>query len=105
MVVDPDILDGYTMKGAYHILTTPVTTIDVDATRDLVWHKQVLLKASLVAWRLLKDRLPTKTNLQHRGLLQVDAIRCVSGCGTEESASHLFIHSKEFGSLWQHIIS
>jgi hypothetical protein len=102
---DPDIRDGYTVNGAYHILTTPVTTMDADATSDLVWHKQVPLKVSLVAWRLLKDRLPTKINLQRRGLLQADDITCVSGCGIEESASHLFFHCKEFGSLWHYIKS
>jgi len=30
---------------------------------------------------------------------------CVSGCGKEESASHLFLHCHVFGSLWQHIRS
>jgi len=102
---DPDIHDGYTVKGAHQILTTRVSTIDVDATRDPVWHKQLPLKVSLVAWRLLKDMLPTKINLQRRGLLQADAIRCLSGCGTEESASHLFLHCNVFSSLWQHIRS
>jgi len=59
---DPDIHVGYTVRGAYHALTSTDTHIP-DATENLVWHKQVPLKVSIVAWRLLKDRLPTKENL------------------------------------------
>ncbi|AES68870.1 hypothetical protein MTR_3g017430 [Medicago truncatula] len=40
-----------------------------------------------------------------RGILQVADARCVSGCDTDESASHLFLHCEVFGSLWQHIRS
>jgi len=52
---------------------------------------------------LLKDKLPTKLNLQRRSILQAADIRCVLGCGFEESESHLFLHCEVFGSLWQHI--
>jgi len=61
------------------------------------------LKASIVIWRLLKDRLPTRINLQRCGLLQAADTMCVSGCGNAESASHLFLHCDVFGSLWQYI--
>jgi hypothetical protein len=37
------------------------------AARDLLWHIHVLLKVSIFAWRLLHDRMPTKTNLVTRG--------------------------------------
>ncbi|PNY16833.1 hypothetical protein L195_g013560 [Trifolium pratense] len=30
---------------------------------NLIWHKQVPLKVPVLAWRLLRDRLPTKSNL------------------------------------------
>ena len=60
---DPDIHHRYTVRGAYHALTS-MTPLTSDASEHLVWHKQVPLKVSIVAWRLLKDRLPTKLNLQ-----------------------------------------
>ncbi|MCI74342.1 hypothetical protein A2U01_0095606, partial [Trifolium medium] len=28
---------------------------DADATSDLIWHKQVHLKVSVLAWRLLRN--------------------------------------------------
>ncbi|RHN68759.1 hypothetical protein MtrunA17_Chr3g0117361 [Medicago truncatula] len=30
---------------------------------------------------------------------------CVTGCGKEESAPHLFIHCATFSTLWHHIRS
>jgi hypothetical protein len=88
--------------GAYHIHSTPVSpTLDMHS--DHIWHKQVPLKVSIVAWRLLKDRLPTRNNLVRRGIVQVAGTMCVAGCGNEESAAHLFPHCGVFGSLWQHI--
>ena len=95
------VLQWLFSEGAYQILTSTVPP-QVDATIDLVWHKQVSLKVSIVAWRLLKGRLPTKLNLQRRGILQAADTRCVSGCGFDESASHLLLHCEVFGSLWQH---
>jgi hypothetical protein len=101
---DPDIHDGYTVRGAYHVLTS-MTPLHDDAAEHLVWHKQVPLKVSIVAWRLLKDRLPTKLNLQRRGIVQVADNLCISGCGNAESAVHLFLHCQVFGSLWNRIRS
>lgn len=49
------------------------------------------------------DRLPTKINLLRHGIIQPAAVRCVAGCGVDESAPHMFIHCDIFGSLWQHI--
>jgi hypothetical protein len=63
------------------------------------------LKVSILAWRLLRDRLPTKNNLLRRGIIQADNIRCVAGCGFDESATHPFLHCELFGSLWQHVRS
>jgi hypothetical protein len=75
----------------------------VDSALDLVWHHQVLLKVSIFAWRLLRNRLPTKTNLAARGILQTDAALCVAGCGQVESADHLFISCSSYVPLWQQL--
>jgi len=95
---DPNIHDGYTVRGAYYALTS-TTSPTIDTTTNLVWHKQVPLKVSIAAWRLLKDRLPTKINLLRRDIAQVTDTMCVSGCGKDELSSHLFLHCHVFGSL------
>ncbi|PNX84965.1 receptor-like kinase [Trifolium pratense] len=95
--LDPDT--GYTVRGAYQFLTS-IDLVTMDDAENLIWHPQVPLKVSVLAWRLLRDRLPTKTNLVTRGILSPAAHFCVSGCGEAESAQHLFISCSTSGSLW-----
>jgi len=95
----PDSNDGYSVRGVYDMLTTKEMLLGGQCDY-LVWHKQVPLKVSIFAWRLLRDRLPTKSNLVSRGILDVEASLCVSGCGNVEDARHLFLECSCFGSLW-----
>jgi hypothetical protein len=44
---------GYSVRGAYELLTTHDVQ-DTVATSYLIWHKQVPLKVSVMAWRLLR---------------------------------------------------
>jgi len=87
---NPDIQGGYIVRGVYHILTTLIDPV-VGGMNDLFWHKQVPMKVSIFAWRLIWDRLPTKTNLVRRGLLNSELAACGVGCGQEESALHMFL--------------
>ncbi|GAU32086.1 hypothetical protein TSUD_53540 [Trifolium subterraneum] len=64
---------------------------------------QVPLKVSILAWQLLRDRLPTKANLVSRGILSSESHYCVSGCEAVESAQHLFLSCSTFGSLWSFV--
>ncbi|CAJ2678808.1 unnamed protein product [Trifolium pratense] len=94
---DPDI--GYTVGGAYQLLTSHAS-VTLDDAENLVWHSQVPLKVSIFAWRLLRDRLPTRVNLVTRGVLSSTAGTCVFGCGAAELAHHLFLSCSFAGSLW-----
>ncbi|GAU15824.1 hypothetical protein TSUD_236400 [Trifolium subterraneum] len=98
---DPGI--GYTVRGAYQLLMSQ-DSVTLDAAEDLIWHDQVPLKVSILAWRLLRDRLPTKSNLVARGILSSEAHHCVSGCKAIESAQHLFLSCSTFGSLWSLVV-
>jgi len=75
----------------------------MDTSLELMWHKQVPLKVSVFAWRLIRDRLPTKANLATRGVISTTDIYCVSECGHVETAEHLFLSCSTFASLWQHV--
>ena len=97
-----DIAGGYTVRREYQILTTHAHHIG-DGIGDLVWHKQVPLKVSILSWRLLRDRLPTKTILLRRGIIQPTAKYYVAGCENDKTALHMFFHCNIFGALWQHI--
>ncbi|GAU19474.1 hypothetical protein TSUD_77180 [Trifolium subterraneum] len=100
----PDPIRGYSVRGAYQLLTSHQSISLID-TEDLIWHKQIPLKVSIFAWRLLRNRLPTKDNLANRGIITAEAQSCVAGCGALESAQHLFISCNTFGSLWTSVRS
>jgi hypothetical protein len=78
---DPN--SGFSVRGAYKLLTSQ-RYVTLDAAEELIWHKQVPLKVSIFAWRLLRDRLPTKTNLVTRDIITPASHLCVSGCGGVE---------------------
>ncbi|XP_045802267.1 uncharacterized protein LOC123895832 [Trifolium pratense] len=99
-----DLDDGYTVRGAYQLLTSQ-DDVTLDAASGLIWHRQVPLKVSICAWRLLRDRLPTKANLVTRGILSTEAHLCVFGCREVESAQHLFLYCSSLGSLWSLVSS
>ncbi|GAU44687.1 hypothetical protein TSUD_183450 [Trifolium subterraneum] len=90
---------GYTVRGAYNLLTRTDMVVEDDPT-DLIWHKQVPTKVSILAWRLLRNRLPTKDNLVRRHVITPDAHFCVTGCGEVETAQHLFLSCSVFAPLW-----
>ena len=70
-----------------------------DAVSDAVWHKYVQLKVSICVWRLFRNRLPTKGNLQRRSVIPLDGQSCVAGCSQNETAEHLIIQSYFWFSL------
>jgi hypothetical protein len=68
---DPDA--GYSVCGAYQLLTSQ-NSFPLGEVADLVWHRLVPLNVSILVWRLLHDRLPTKTNLVARGIISLEVI-------------------------------
>jgi len=98
----PDPIGGYSVRGAYDLLTA-VDYPHVESALDLVWHRQVPLKVSIFAWRLIRDHLPTKANLTDRGMLQPEATMCVSGCGLVETADHMFLSCSSLAPLWEQV--
>jgi hypothetical protein len=57
----------------------------------------------ILAWRLLRDRLSTRLNLLHRGIITDADTSCVSGCGYDESVDQLFLHCNFFGAIWYQV--
>ncbi|GAU48931.1 hypothetical protein TSUD_373400 [Trifolium subterraneum] len=63
-----DTSGGYSVQSAYKLLTSLVPP-EVDAMSNFLWHKQVPVKVSVLAWRLLRNRLSTKDNLVARHII------------------------------------
>ncbi|XP_039682874.1 uncharacterized protein [Medicago truncatula] len=95
----PDQGGGYSVRGVYDMLTSQEQP-QLHSSMDLIWHKQVPLKVSILAWRLLRNGLPTKGNLANRGIISMERRLCVSGCGHDEDVNHLFLSCPFFGALW-----
>ena len=79
----------YSFSGAYNLTTAQHQTPYLVAA-SAIWNKDVPLKVGLYAWRLFRDRLPTKDNLLRGSVITTDLRLCVAGCGYEESVAHLF---------------
>ena len=95
----PDQDGGYSVRGVYDMLTSQEQP-QLHSNMELIWHKQVPLKVSILAWRLLRDRLPTKNNLANHGVIPLEARLCLTGCGHVEDVNHLFLSCPTFGALW-----
>ena len=93
----------YTVRSAYNFFNANVPVGFVVPVSSL-WHKDVPLKVVLFAWRLFRDRLLTKDNLYRRHVIAIDAQSCIAGCGEVETSSHILLHCKLFGSVWNHIL-
>jgi len=93
----------YTVRSAYNFLTTNFT-VDLAVPVSSLWHKDVPLKVVLFAWRLFRDRLPTKDILFRRQVINFDAQACVGESGEMETSSHLLLHCDMFGSVWYFIL-
>lgn len=92
----------FTVQSAYKFLLHHHQQ-DTTVSSKFLSHKDVPLKVVLFAWRLFRDRLPTKDNLCRRGVLDPDACLCVGGCGSVETSPHLFLHCHFFGEVWHFI--
>jgi len=71
-----DTSKAYTVPSTYNFLITQ-HPIAHPVGAPSPWHKDVPLKVAVFAWRLFRDRLPTKDNLAHRGVIDNDSRMCV----------------------------
>jgi hypothetical protein len=101
----PAINDGFSVKSAYVFLDTTLSNhvqrndMESFAFR-YIWKSGAPSKVGAMAWQLLLDRVPTKDNLYHRGVLHQDETVC-SVCAEEiETTTHLFLHCGFAASVW-----
>ena len=69
-----------------------------------LWKLKIPSKIAVFAWRLFRDRLSTKKNLQRRQVQIMDLSCPFCGC-MEEEASHLFIHCMKIQPIWWETMS
>ena len=62
----PEPSGQYSTRSAYLLLLEGAADQTVDEALEDLWQLKIPLKATIFAWRLIKDRIPTKGNLRRR---------------------------------------
>ena len=94
----------YTTRSAYLLMQGEATEEINDGVFTELWKLQIPPKAAIFAWRLIKDRLPTKLNLRRRQI-QLSDYLCPFCMNMEEDASHLFFNCPKIQPLWWESLS
>jgi len=81
----------YTVRNAYRLLDRGSPNENQDGVFNIIWKLKIPIKASIFAWRLIGDRLPTKCNLRRRNI-EIYDISCPFCRNHGEDASHLFFN-------------
>ena len=94
-----DPVRGYFVKEAHRYITNSNVMLDRTLVDD-VWLNRIPSKVSLLVWRLLRNKLPTKDNLLRQGVINGAASTCAAGCEASETTLHLFLNCDVSNGLW-----
>ena len=89
----------YTAYSAYKWMRESAVEGIRDQAFEEMWKLKVPLKFGVFAWRLLRDRLPTKVNLHRRQVELMDR-SCPFCARVEEEAGHMFFHCNKVIPIW-----
>ena len=89
----------YSTHSAYNMLREELAVGNQEECFEELWKIKIPSKIVVFTWRLFKDRLPTKKNLQKRQMQILDSL-CPFCKRVDEDASHLFIHCNKIQPIW-----
>ena len=90
---------SYSARSAYKVIREGISGEGQDGGFKDLWKLKVPSKVAMFAWRLIKDKLPTRANLK-RNRVELQEYLCPFCRSTDESASHLFFHCSKVSPLW-----
>ncbi|XP_014622273.1 uncharacterized protein LOC114383946 [Glycine soja] len=89
----------YSTRSAYRLIITANSNHPQANIYKTIWRLNIPSRAAIFAWRLIKNRLPTRHNLLRRNV-PIQEQHCPL-CGShQEEAGHLFFHCKLTNGLW-----
>jgi hypothetical protein len=106
-LINPD--ETFSVKSTYIFLAEELRRtedIDEDLRRVLnqIWESTTPSKVIAFSWQLLLDRIPTRNNLEGRGIVMVEEPwECVGCVGSVETSSHLFLLCPSALKVWREI--
>ncbi|GAU34700.1 hypothetical protein TSUD_29410 [Trifolium subterraneum] len=68
-----------------------------------VWHKFVSLKVVVFVQHMLQNRIPSRENLNKRGIRVNSVMSCAEDYGKVESTSHIFFECPDAYEVWMNI--
>jgi hypothetical protein len=104
---DPEV--RFTVNSFYKLLSKEILGGDDLEAEELavfnqIWDSPAPSKVIAFSWQLLYDRIPTRSNLDVRGILRPEDPRDCVGCiGMVETTTHLFLHCPCAMSVWYEI--
>ena len=99
-----DPIGQYSANSAYNVIMEGAAAVTQEDCFVKLWSIKVPSKIEIFAWRLIRDRLPTRQNLQQRQV-QVAKTSCPFCRDSEENACHLFFHCSKIQPIWWEAMS
>ena len=100
----PESNGYYSSRSAYILLQGNSEEGNMDDIFKDLWKLKIPAKASIFAGRLIRDRLPTKSNMRKRQIDINDSL-CPFCSIKEETASHLFFDCSKTQHFWWESLS
>ena len=94
----------FSTKSAYNAMREASLDGIEDTAFAELWKLKVLNKILVFAWRLLRDRLPTRRNI-HRRQVEINDRRYLFCNSMEEDTGHMFFHCSKISPLWWESLS
>ncbi|RZC29830.1 Cytochrome P450 714A1 [Glycine soja] len=94
----------YSTRSAYDLIGEEARDSSQEECFEKLWRIKVPARFLVFAWRLLRDRLPTRQNLQRRQIQLTDSL-CPLCRTQQEDASHLFFHCSKVQPIWWETMS
>ena len=94
----------YTTKSGYDLIWEEQMGANQNPDFVDLWKLKIPAKSLVFAWRLIRDRLPTKMNLSRRQVM-VNDLMCPFCGGVMEEAAHLLFSCSKILPLWWESLS
>ena len=94
----------FSAKSAYNVMRGDSSEGAEDIVFEELWKIKVPNKILVFAWRLLRDRLPTRRNL-HRRQVELNDRTCLFCSSMEEDTGHLFFLCSKINPVWWKTLS
>lgn len=95
----PESSEQYSVRSAYGVLQGEDVEEDNVRVFEELWKIKVPPKITTFAWRLLKERLQTKSNLRRRQV-EINDTLCPFCASSKENEAHLFFLCDQILPLW-----